>query len=132
MIIKFGIWELHNHYGIIGKVGPTYDYQIHKERLWQTQEYKGKIVWEWLIHLTEKDWITLENVNDFNIAFLFGQEIFKEFKPKEVPNVSFAQSVYIQRQLIEIGVKFNEKESDSVTNNMNEYWEALNNIKLLQ
>ena len=74
----------------------------------------------------------MENVNDFNIAFLIGQEIFKEFKPKEVPNVSFVQSVFIQRQLIEIGVKFDKKESDSVTDNMNEYWEALNNIKLLQ
>jgi hypothetical protein len=140
MLIKFGIWEIHEDFGIIGKVSPTYDYPIHKEKLWDTKEYKGKLVWDWLIHLTEKNWLTLENVNDLNTAFLFGQDYFKKSKPKKSPNISTSKTIYLQRQLIEIGVKFDKEESELGTDltspsgleSMFKYLETIGNIKFLE
>jgi len=44
MITKFGIWEIEEDFGIIGKVGPTYDYNIGKETLWQTTESNGNLL----------------------------------------------------------------------------------------
>ena len=97
MITKIGIWEIDED-GLTGKVGSGYDYNIAKERLWETRDFKGQIVWDWLIHLTEKDWVTKENINDLNTAFLFCQDYFKAFKPNLTQNVSTAQTIYIQQR----------------------------------
>lgn len=100
MLIKFGIWEIDEKFGLVGKVG--YDYNIHSHRLWETTKVGEHELWSWLIHLSEKTWTTPDNVNDLNTAFLFAQDYFKKEKPKNVPNVSTAQTIYVQRQLISL------------------------------
>ena len=140
MLIKFGIWEVDEDFGITGKVHVGYDYHINKERLWETQDYNGRILWDWLIHLTEKTWINLENVNNLNTAFYFCQDYFKQYKPADTPEVSTAQTLYIQKQLIEIGKNFSEQESElgiSFTSKEGQdsffdYLEALRKVKFLK
>jgi len=140
MITKIGIWEIDDD-GITGKVNPTYDYHIGSGRLWETQDFHGYPVWSWLIHLTEKDWITKENINDLNIAFIFGQNLFKSQRPNLKSNPSLAQTLYIQQQLMDIRVtmdrEFPEDEigtslfSDESAKSMTRYGQLLNQIKFL-
>jgi hypothetical protein len=100
MLTKFGIWEIDEDFGIIGKVNPIYDYNITKESLWKTRKFQDLYVWEWLIHLTEKTWITIENYNDFVTAFTFAQDFFKDYKPKDNVYISIANSIYIGQQFV--------------------------------
>ncbi len=102
MKTNFGIWEVDEDFGLLGEVNPTHKYKIPKESLWDTTEYKGQIVWEWFIHLTEKTWIKTSNFNDFVTAFLFAQDFLKINKPNNVRKVSIAQTIYIAQQLIEL------------------------------
>lgn len=97
-IIEFGIWRVEHD----SLVATGHDYVIERSRLWETQEYSGFLVWDWLIHLTKKSWIKIENINDLNTAFFFCQDYFKKFKPKRVPYVSTAQTLNIQKQIMEI------------------------------
>lgn len=135
----FGIWEVDEDYGITGKVNPNYDYNIGKYQLWDTKDYGGRTVWSWLIHLANKSWITLENVSDLNKAFLYGQEYFKECKPKNIPMVSTEQTLNIQKQLLEIREQLSENDSiiegeynfNDGFERMKKYQELLGNIKFL-
>lgn len=103
MITKFGIWKIDENIGLLGEFNPSHnDYLIAKERLWDTIEYKGQIVWNWLIHLTEKTWIDTENLNDLIVAFLFAQEYFISFKPSNALNASNAQTIHLAQKLIEL------------------------------
>jgi hypothetical protein len=112
MITKFGTWEIDEKFGLFSKVNPTHKYKIAKERLWETTEYKGQIVWDWLIHLAEKTWITTSNFNDLVAAFLFAQDFFQSSKPADTENVSNAQTIYIAQQIIELREKSEDGESE--------------------
>ena len=141
MVIKFGIWEI-NESGIIGRKENGNNYPIEKKTLWDTRNYNDKkLVWDWLIHIAGKAWMSIENINDFNIAFCFAQDYFKEFKPNNLPDVSIAQSLYIQKQLMEISIimENNRPSSDLGLNvfseegiqTATEYNNLLSNIKFL-
>ncbi|KUF38974.1 hypothetical protein AS361_03765 [Myroides marinus] len=95
-IATFGIWRIEKY----GLVADEYSYYIAKHRFWETRVMKGQTVWDWSFHMLEKDW-GLKNINDFNIAFFFCQDYFKEFRPTSLKNASTAQTLYIQRQKIE-------------------------------
>ena len=105
MITKFGIWEIDEEYGIIGRVNPGYDYNIAAMRLWEAIEYRGHLVGSWLIHLSEKTWIKPENFNDLVAALAFAQDFFKDQKPGNALNASTAQSIFIAQQLVELNRK---------------------------
>ena len=79
-----------------------HDYIIDNDRFWETRDYNGHLVWDWLIHLTKKSWINKNNVNDLNSAFFFCQDYFKKYKPSNLPYVSTAQTLNIQNQILEI------------------------------
>lgn len=134
-IIKFGIWQVESD-ALVGKGGR--DYIIECSRFWETRDYNGHLVWDWLIHLCEKTWITKENVNDLNTAFFFCQDYFKENKPANLPYVSTAQTLNIQKQLLDISEEMSKIEKvdergivDIDTEDMMKYGELLNNIKYL-
>lgn len=105
IIIKFGDWQVESD-ALVGKVG--YDYIIADSNLWEYSEQEGVLVWNWLVHLAKKTWIDKETVKDLNTAFFFSQDYFKELKPLNLPEVSTAQSLYIQQQLIEIDEEFSK------------------------
>ncbi|WP_442846225.1 hypothetical protein [Leeuwenhoekiella sp. H156] len=134
-VIKFGVWQVESD-ALVGKVG--YDYIIADSRFWETQDYNGHLVWSWLIHLTEKNWIDKETVKDLNTAFFFCQDYYKDLKPKNLPYVSTSQTLNIQKQLLEISEELKKKEkvnqngtSNIDLDNMMKYDELLNNIKYL-
>ncbi len=137
ILTKFGKWDIDQEFGIIGRINPGYDYNIAKERLWETVEYKGQTVWSWLIHLAKKTWTTSDNLNDLVTAFLFAQDLFKKEKPKNVDNVSTAQSIYIAQQLVAIGESEENESEDGITvtittESMMKYLDKLENIKTIK
>ena len=66
-----------------------------------------------LIHLAQKSWVKSESINDLNIAFFFCQDYFREFKPNNLPYISTAQTLNIQKQLMEIRDEMKRHEKDS-------------------
>lgn len=108
-IIKFGIWQVETD----ALVGKGHDYIIDCHRFWETQVYDGHLVWDWLIHLVQKSWITGDRINDLNTAFFFCQDYFKKFKPNNIPYVSTAQTLNIQKQLMEIRDEMSKHENVS-------------------
>lgn len=138
MIAKIGIWEL-NDFGLTGKIGVSYDYNIGKDTLWDTRNFRGQLVWDWLIHLTEKSWITPENINEFNIAFLFAQDYFKEFNKVKLEDKKItAQTLYIQKQIMDIQKIMGEPNIDDSgiiefsSERMIKYRDLHNKIKVLE
>lgn len=104
VIIRFGIWEILEDYGIVGRVNEEYDYNISKERLWETtEEYEGVQMSGWLLHLANKKWVSSHNVNDLNTAFLFAWDYYRKHKPTNSVDFSIAQSIHYQKQIIELG-----------------------------
>lgn len=104
-IITFGRW-------IVDSKGLRYDdengyvvYGLDFNKFWLVREYEGVLLWEWLIHLTEKAWITKENVNDLNTAFLFCQDYFKEYRPKSAKMASTAKTLIYQRKIFNVQEK---------------------------
>ena len=134
-IIKFGIWQVESD-ALVGKGG--HDYIIECSRLWETRDYNGHLVGDWLIHLTEKGWIDKDNVKDLNTAFFFCQDYFRENKPKNLPYVSTAQTLNIQKQILEIEEEMAKSEKvgrfgvvEVDTESMLKYRDLMNNIKYL-
>ena len=80
-------------------------YLIDADRLWETRDFKGVLLWDWLIHLTEKTWVNAQTVGDLNTAFFFAQDIFKNQKPIHASEGSTFQTLYVQRRMIEIDEK---------------------------
>ncbi|PKV52817.1 hypothetical protein ATE84_4944 [Aquimarina sp. MAR_2010_214] len=133
--MKFGVWQVESD-ALVGKVG--YDYIIADSRFWETQDYNGYLVWSWLIHLTEKSWIDKQTVKDLNTAFFFCQDYYKKYKPKNLPYISTAQTLNIQKQLLEINEEMQKKEKidkhgiiEIETEGMTKYSELLNGITYL-
>lgn len=76
-------------------------YFIAAGRLWEYQERgrSNEYLWDWPIHLIEKTWFTREDMLNFNTAFFFARDYFKEQKPKDLPYISNAQTLFIQDQM---------------------------------
>lgn len=76
-------------------------YRVEASALWHIRDFKDAELWDWLIHLTEKDFVTPENYEQLNTAFFFAQSYFKEMKPQKKLDVSTFQTLYIQKQMME-------------------------------
>ena len=134
-IIKFGIWQVESD-ALVGK--GERDYVIESNRFWEIRNYNGHLVWDWLIHLTEKTWINKENVKDLNTAFFFCQDYFRKNKPNNLPYISTAQTLNIQKQILEIEEEMAKSEKinelgivEINTEDMSKYRTLMRNIKYL-
>ncbi|MFZ4796580.1 MAG: hypothetical protein ACOYMA_03745 [Bacteroidia bacterium] len=129
MIAKFGIWEIDENFGLIANIN---NYNIAKESLWNTIDISGYVVWDWLIHLSEKKWITNDNYKDLVIAFLFAQDFFIKYKPKNTKDASTAQSIYLLQQYVEFE---EDNKNDEFVNEpfhiIDKYLNKSSNIKFL-
>lgn len=96
MNIKFGSFVV-DYDGIL----VNGNYRIDASRLWETREFKGVLLWDWLIHLTEKTWVTSQTVGDLNTAFFLAQDLFKNQKPVHASTASISQTLYVQKQMLE-------------------------------
>ena len=75
-------------------------------------------------------------MKDFNTAFFFCQDYFRKFKPSDLPYVSTAQTLNIQKQLLDISEEVSKMEKvdklgivDIDTDDMIKYGKRLSNIK---
>ena len=134
-IIKFGIWQVESD-ALVAKEGN--DYIIESGRFWETRDYNGHLVWDWLIHLANKGWINKKNVKDLNTAFFFCQDYFKENKPANLPYVSTAQTLFIQKQILDIKEEMSKYERTNRqgiavadTESFIKYQDLMGNIKYL-
>ena len=86
--------------------------------------------------------MTLDIFNDLVVAYVFAQEYFKKFKPKDTKSASMAQSIFIAQQLIELhenknnsndpndmGLDLGSEESLKI---MGEYFDKLSKVRLLK
>lgn len=101
---QIGIWEI-DEFGLTGKVNPNYEYYIEKNRLWDVENKYGKDVWFWLIHMTTKNWITSENIDEFNSAFFLGQNYFKEISVIQKKDFITTETLLLQKQLMDMRKK---------------------------
>ena len=134
-IIKFGIWQVEPD-ALVAKDG--HDYIIECGRFWETRDYNGHLVWDWLIHLAQKTWIDKESVKDLNTAFFFCQDYFRKNKPKNLPYVSTAQTLNIQKQILEIQEEMEKSERNNKngivefnSERMKKYSDLMSNINYL-
>jgi hypothetical protein len=88
MVKAFGIWQIED-IGIIGKDLPGQDYIIPKNRLWETTNRNGILLYDWPVHLSEKTWMTEPMFDDLINAMVFAQEHFASENTGDVNNVSW-------------------------------------------
>ncbi len=92
-IIRFGDWIV-THQGIL-HVDP--EYFIPNKDLWKRWMDSAKDKWDWPIHVVEKPWTDLLGMYEFNLAFLYAQELFREFKPLDQSTVSWCKTLEVQK-----------------------------------
>ncbi len=109
MKIEFGKHIVVDYDGIL--IGNYY--RVDSSRLWETRDFNGVLLWDWLIHLAEKDWFTTQNIGDLNTAFFFAQDLFKKNKPLHSEDASILQTIYIQQQKLRAKDAFLAKRSES-------------------
>ena len=107
--IAFGDWQIDYDYGIINDVE---SYDIDAKRLWETREYNGHMLWDWLYHICQKSWVDRKSFTDLVACFTFAQDYFQKYKPDNLPNVSMAQTIYYCHIDLEIDEQDETEKSD--------------------
>ena len=97
IISKFGVTTVTNEGLEIHYLNTPYF--IAKQRLWEYTNRGGYLMWDWLIHLVEKTWLSKEELNNFNNAFFFACDFFKVFRPDYLDDISTAQTLHVQSQM---------------------------------
>jgi hypothetical protein len=101
VIKTFGIWQVTEDG--MNSTEP-YEYNLNIGDLFATRVEDGKEVWDFPIHLTEKTWLNGEfayRMQDFNKAFAFAQEHFKDHRPARKANVSDSYTLQLQRLMMD-------------------------------
>ncbi|KFC23259.1 hypothetical protein [Epilithonimonas lactis] len=109
MKVKFGENIVVNYDGIL----INDNYLIEFSRLWETRDFDGVLLWDWMLHITEKEWVNSTNIGDFNTAFFFAQDLFIKNKPLHIIDASTLQTIYIQQQKLHAKDAFLAKRSEA-------------------
>jgi hypothetical protein len=91
----FGKWVV-EELGIAWTGGP--EYMIHASRLLETQEGPNGPVYDWLVHMPGKTWLSHEDILDLNEAFQFG---LRRFGLSNKTSISMDETLRMQRQILE-------------------------------
>lgn len=86
--IKIGNWLIDQD-GIKWDGVPKHTYEISKDRI--TEERDD--MFDWLIHMPQKTWLTREDIYALNTAFIYAIEKFDITVP---PNMSFVETLIVQ------------------------------------
>lgn len=92
---KIGNWLI-NDEGIIWN-GPSGKYTITKERLTESGPEGRERMYDWLVHLPEKVWLTREDVYALNTALIFAMEAYNIPFPE---NLSFIETFIEQEDVM--------------------------------
>lgn len=95
---NFGNWYITDQ-GILWFKGIISDaYFIEKERIFDILPTGGTKLWQWPLSLTEKDWLTEKDLEDFNEAFFFAIDFFEKEKPANTEEVDKKVTLEYQRK----------------------------------
>ncbi len=72
---KIGNWEI-NQNGIEWKGKTGRELIIDKDRITETGVGARENTYDWLIHLTEKNWLTRNDIYALNSAFIYAISVF--------------------------------------------------------
>jgi len=72
-IIKVGNWTITDE-GIVWTGEPYVKYHILKERM--NEPFDNTNIYDWLVHMVEKPWITRNDIYALNTAFIFALEYY--------------------------------------------------------
>lgn len=90
MIVQIGNWIL-NEEGIHHAGDP--DYIIPVERLEESCPGDRSNMYDWLVHMPTKTWVSTEDVYTLNTIFIFAMEHFG----KDFTSNSFVETLRVQR-----------------------------------
>lgn len=81
MTKQFGIWSVNTELGITCE-DPSY--QIPPQSLWDPRVEGDKIYSDWYLHMAQKNWVTMRDLEDLFNAFDFALDYFSvQFKPDD-------------------------------------------------
>lgn len=93
MVKSFGVWQVIDEIGIIGKINPVYDYTIDKTQLWDIFDEDGVLVYEWPVHLSQKSWMTESMLIDLFDAMVFAQKYFATENNTTTKDISWEKTI---------------------------------------
>lgn len=88
--MKFGNWSV-NVDGIQWTGSKGMYPLIEKDRLEETGSGSRSEMYDWLVHMPSKTWLTIKDVEDLNEAFIFAMKHFKYEINKDYFNNSLAE-----------------------------------------
>lgn len=97
-IIQFGNWIVTNE--VIYWGGETNNYfHILTSKLSAKYFDNEMNKYDWPIHLASKQWLSEEDLNHFNLAFIFALDYFDKLNKN--PNIKIYKTLELQRYIIE-------------------------------
>ncbi|CAN5409196.1 hypothetical protein BH23BAC2_BH23BAC2_15730 [soil metagenome] len=101
-MIKFGIWSFDEELGLVGTPENLPEHYITTEKLWEIEETSQGQVWKWPLQLARNRWFTPAVADDFNKAFFYAQQYFKEQRPGPSPkSLDFdSRTVKLQTEIL--------------------------------
>lgn len=107
--LKIGRWTItRNGIQTIRDNGVIYRFSISD--IWSSRKIGDKNVYYLPIHLCSKGWVSNIDLLDFNSAYIICQEIFKSFKPKDFPEVSWSETIKKQYKRFKYSMDINSFE----------------------
>ncbi len=94
---KIGNWLIDDD-GIKWDGKPKVKYEIHKSRLAEPGPPGRDQMYDWLVHMPEKTWLSREDVYALNTALIYAMDYFNVSFPK---NMSFVETIIEQEKVLE-------------------------------
>lgn len=83
-MLQFGIWELHEKNGLVGRPENFPEVYLRLDNLWDVSSNGEVSVWKWPLQYATRPWFTPRIANDFNKAFFYAQYMLKDTRPSEL------------------------------------------------
>jgi hypothetical protein len=106
---KIGNWEI-NQDGIEWKGKSSRALIIEKNRITETGFGDRKNTYDWLVHLTEKSWLTRGDIYALNSAFIYAISIFE----LDLNSNSFTKTFIEQEKQLNFGEEYDGNDEITV------------------
>lgn len=107
---NIGNWEINQH-GIEWKGKRGRDLLIEKDRITETGFGDRESTYDWLIHLTEKNWLTRTDIYALNSAFVYAISFFK----LDLNSNSFVKTFIEQEKQLMYAEEDDDNDNDEIT-----------------
>lgn len=82
--------------------GERKEYFIEKDRLLENGDGERKNMYDWLVHLPSRGWLTDADIYEFNSVFIFAMEYFK----LDFNTLSFVETLIEQQNELKLRREF--------------------------